>query len=96
MPVIVKRDLVEELNNAAQVLNYLAQIYYLRASYPYEIYGRMKIADRTGVPADAAAFDVGLLTFGRDNMTAAGLYCLMTDGNVSVISVPTANLVLRP
>ena len=96
MAVIVKRNIVEELVNGDQVLNYLATIYYNRASSPYEIYGRMRIADRVGVPDDAAEFNVGLLTFGRDNMTAAGLLCLMSDGNVTVISVPTANLVLRP
>lgn len=94
MAIIVPRNDVLQINNADDCLNYLDFIYVSQWD-PFTIHTQVQITNRFGLPADVAAYDVGLFSFGKIGIPIVNLLVLMTDGNFTVIAIPKVNIVRR-
>ncbi|WP_156635521.1 hypothetical protein [Methylobacterium sp. Leaf123] len=98
MAIVVKRNDVLAISNAADCLNFLWALY----NQPTTPFGpgrgaQVNITNRFGFPPDVAPFpfELGVLVFGPQELSLANVLVLTADGNYTVISVPKTNIALR-
>ncbi|HJE24905.1 MAG TPA: hypothetical protein K8W01_14715 [Methylorubrum populi] len=94
MAVIVKQSTFLQVDNAPDCINYLQSVYNSQWD-PFTIHTDVRLTSRLGVPADVAAYEVGLFSFGKINHPIVGLLSLTSDGLFTVMSVPKANIIRR-
>lgn len=94
MAVTIKQRTFLQIDNAPDCINYLQSVYNSQWD-PFTIHTDVRITNRFGLPADVAAYEVGLFSFGKVNNPIVNLLALMSDGNFTVIAIPKVNVARR-
>ncbi|CAO4178789.1 hypothetical protein [Methylorubrum populi] len=94
MAVIVKQSTFLAVDNQPDCFNYLQSVYNSQWD-PFTIHTGVRLTTRLGVPADVAAYEVGLFSFGKINQPIVGLLVLTSDGLFTVMSIPKVNIIRR-
>jgi hypothetical protein len=92
MAVVIPRSADITVNSGFEALGYLTTYVYDPAQTPFPKRHLVDILDRSALPSDVAAFNVGVVVLSPSDQPICSILVLTNDGRPVVVSIPKAHL----